>query len=104
HESIGVAAPGGRLEGPRRREVGGIGTTRHVRVARGVHGDPVAPVVATAPEVGGVNEHRIDDQRPAGVVGRDLKPNLSRALEDVTTGYLLASSVHFLVDDGLPLA
>ena len=45
------------LEGPGcRREVGGSGAPRHVGVARAVHGDAVAEVIATPAEVGGVDE------------------------------------------------
>ena len=57
HKGVPGAAAEGRLEGPgRRREVGGVGDPRHVSVARGVHGDPVAPLIAAAPQVGGVDE------------------------------------------------
>src|SRR6266480_5031312 len=55
----------GRLEGARCREVARAGVPRHVRAARAVHGDALAPVVAAAPEVGGVDE--------AGAAGIELR-------------------------------
>src|SRR5437016_1227939 len=77
HEGVGLAAAEGRLEGPRRRwEVAGTSETRHVGVPHGVDGDAEALVTATAPEVGGVGEHRVDDERPAPVVRRDLNCNV----------------------------
>ena len=43
------------LESPdRRREIGGVGLTRHVAVAVGIHGDPVARTVKEF----GIDEHR----------------------------------------------
>src|SRR5437588_2231289 len=55
----------GCLEGARRREVGGTGVPRHIRAARAVHGDALAPVVAGASEVGGIDE--------AGAAGIELR-------------------------------
>ena len=79
HEGVGLAAAEGRLEGPRRRwEVAGTSETRHVGVPHGVDGDAEALVTATALEVGGVGEHRVDDERPAPVVRRDLNCNVRR--------------------------
>src|SRR5438552_18830170 len=57
HEDMGLAAPEGGLESPRgRREVSRRGGSYHVGVARGVQGDPIAEVIATSAEEGGVDE------------------------------------------------
>ena len=53
HEGVGAAAEG-RLVGPRRRRKAAGGEACHVGVTSGVHGDAVADVTATAPEVRGV--------------------------------------------------
>src|SRR5439155_21390966 len=57
HEDMGLAAPEGGLESPRgRREVSRGGGSYHVRVARGVQGDPIGDVIVTSAEKGGVEE------------------------------------------------
>src|SRR5207302_7048473 len=55
-EGVGAAAAVGRLVGPHRGRKAASGGARYVSVASGVHGDAVAVVVATPPEVRGVEE------------------------------------------------
>ena len=105
HEDVGGAAGKGGLEGPRGRgKVVGYGEARHVGVAGGVHGDPAASIIATASEVGGVGEYRIDDQRPSVIIRGYLKADPLRAFQYVATFNLCPDAVHLLVDDGLMLA
>src|SRR5205807_243247 len=54
HEGAGAAAAVGRLVGPHRGRKAASGGARYISVASGVHGDAVAVVVATPPEVRGV--------------------------------------------------
>src|SRR5947209_1276854 len=84
HEGVKAAA-GSRLEGTGgRREVGRDGEARHVGIATGIDRDAQALVSATAAEVGGVRECRVDDQRQAPIVSAYLKADLMRAFELVT--------------------
>src|SRR5438445_530137 len=76
HETIKVTGPG-RLKGAhRRREIDGIRDTRHVGVASGIHRDAEAAVDVTAAEVSGVEQRgRVNDERPARIIGSNLKSN-----------------------------
>ena len=57
------------MDGVHRGEVGRRCVPGYIGVARGVHGDAGASVVAAAGHVSGVTQHRINDQRLGTVVG-----------------------------------
>src|SRR5207302_298452 len=58
------AAPAGRLEGSRcRGEVKAGCKACYVSVAGGIHCDPETELAGTGTEVGGVRQHRVDDER-----------------------------------------
>src|SRR5207245_9010945 len=56
NEGVSGASAEGSLQDPHRREVGGVGGSGHIDVASRIHGDPVALVRTSAPEVGRVEE------------------------------------------------
>src|SRR2546430_15676473 len=72
--------------------------------ARGAPREAAANVVAAPAEVGGVDEDRVDDQRPAAVIRRELEADLLRPVEHVAARDLRPDALHFLIDDRLPLA
>src|SRR5262249_31752416 len=63
-----------------------IGRAYHIRVARGVDGDAAGRVRLAPPEVDRVNQHRIDDQRPATIIRAQLKADFLVWLEHVAAG------------------
>src|SRR3989442_10733739 len=70
-------------------------------MATGIDRDAQALVSATAAEVGGVREHRVDDQRPAPIVSAYLKADLVGAFELVTARDFLPDAIHLLIDHRL---
>ena len=58
---------------------------RHVGVAGFVHRDAIAHIIATAAEIGGVEQDRVDDHRSRRVIGAQLKADLIAVGEDVAT-------------------
>ena len=88
----------------RRGEVGRNGGARHVGVAGHIHGDAGGYITIAAAEVGGVDEHRIDDQRPAAVIRGYLEADATRVFEHVATSDFPADAVDLLIDGWLPLA
>src|SRR3989442_1038297 len=101
-QGVIYAARGGSLEGTGgRREVRRSGAARPVGMATGIDRDAQALVNPTAAEVGGVREHRVDDQRAAPIVSAYLKADLVRAFELVTARDLLPDAIRFLVDQRL---
>src|SRR6266571_86898 len=67
------------LEGAQgRREIGGTGGPADVGVPGSIHGNGDTEVIPTGAKVGGVEEHRVNDQRPARVIRGDLESNLDR--------------------------
>ena len=60
----------------------------------------MAYVLLSDAEVGGVDEHRVDYQRPRGVVGGHREAHLLRFLQHIAAGDGGANTRRFLVDDG----
>ena len=90
-----------------RRIIAGCGGARDVNVAVFINCNRVGPLVvtkATAAEVSGVGEHRIDDERPGRVVSGEPKADPLRAFAHVAPGDILPDAVDLLIDDGLVLA
>jgi hypothetical protein len=48
-------------------EIGGIGNARHVGLLT-LHGDANAKVIVVTAQIGGVGQHRVYYQRPAGII------------------------------------
>src|SRR5205807_10189057 len=105
HEDVVLATGEAGLERPRRcREVARGSGARHVGIAAGVHGDPAAAKVAKLAKEGGVSEHRIDNERPVGVIASHLEANPLRAFKNVAAFDLAPHTVDLLVDGGLTVA
>jgi len=76
-----AAAVETRVEGASdRREVTRKGLARHVGISGGVDRDRSPGISAHPPEVRGVEEHRINDERPAGSYVSTLKPTVRVSL------------------------
>src|SRR5207302_1106717 len=79
------AATIGGLEGVAGNgKVGGIGRPGDVGAARSVYGDALAFVTGAAAQVGGVQQHGVNDQRLAVVVARHFKGHAVVGGKDVT--------------------
>ena len=97
-QAVGLRRPRSRREVRRGRRA------RHVGVAGGVHGDRVTVVIAGTAKVGGVREHRIDDEGPAAIVRGQLEADPLGAFEDIAAFDLCPDAVDQLVNDGFVLA
>src|SRR4029077_1720394 len=69
----------------------------HAGVARSVHGDAEAVLIAATAEVSGIKEGRIDNQRPAGVIRGYLKADSMCVLKDIPARDLSPRPIHILV-------
>ena len=76
HDDVEVVRVNGQHGSRRQREVEGRGAARDVGVACSIHGEAIGNISGTAPEVGGVREARIDNQRPGPIICGQLKPDL----------------------------
>ena len=75
-----------------------------VRAPRGVDGDVLAGVGADPAEVGGVHDHRVDDQRPRAVVLAHAEPVRSVGARLPRARHLAALALELLVGEGRLLA
>src|SRR5205823_4272484 len=83
-------------------EVQGGCVPGHVGAAGGVDGDAIALVKEGPAQEGGVNEGRIDHERPARIVRGDVKADLMWPCEHVGARDFPAGAVDLLVDERRP--
>ena len=101
---MGIAAGINRLEGARRcRQPGGKGFARHIEIARPVHRRIPGDIISAATEITGVAQHRIDNERPVGIVTPDLEGDRLRVFQPVTARDLPALTPDDLVKDRFAL-
>ena len=84
---------------PRGGKVGRTSEPRDIGVAGGVHGDTLGIVAPSAAEVGGIAQHRINDERLRPIIGHHSKADLMGLFAHIATGYLLPDSAHLLIDE-----
>ncbi len=103
NKCIRGAASVGWLNGVRGWKIGGRGVARHIHIAGVVHGNRIAKIIHAAAQVGGVGQHRIDDEYPRRIVRPQLEGNVIWTLEHITGCDPLPGPVDVLVNRGLEL-
>ncbi len=101
HKDISATAARRPLVGAPDGEVGGRSASRHVRLAGLIHGDARALVITAPPQVGGVEQGRVNDEGLAGVVFvPHRKAAGAQAVQHELRLYLHPPPVDLLVDVG----
>ena len=98
HKGIERSTPSRHLQGILGREICGTGGPSHVGISLAIDGKARIIIITNTTRVRREENRRVNDRRPASIIGAEMKANTCCTLQDITAGNLLPRTADFLID------